>query len=95
MVECIIVIPGSTSAGEEISIGADVKIEKIAAAKLVSLTEGTPNTFSVTSLTVVDDTPSGNQIQLYTNKSVKLGVDTDASDMLILFVVKEREYTGV
>jgi len=94
-VKCLVIIPGSTSAGDEISFPADIQAAEIADAKLVTLTEGTPNTFTVTDLSVVTTTPSGNEIQLYTSKSVKLGIDTGASDMLILIIVEKHEYTGV
>ena len=90
MVEVFFVVPGAVTAGNSIDLPDWVPpLRKLVGAALVSLSGGT-----TTSLTVVTDTPSGNQIQLSDEDTVVLGVDTVANDILIIAAVPKGEYSG-
>ena len=90
MVKLFYVVPGATTAGDDIDLPDWVPpLREIVGAVLVSLSGGT-----ATSLTVVTGTPSGNQIQLSDEDTVVLGTDTVANDILIIAAVEKGEYSG-
>jgi len=94
MVEVFIIVPGSTTAGDSIDLPAYVpKLREIVGAVLVTLSDAA-SAGTVTPLTVVTETPSGNQIQLSDEDTIVLGTDTTTRDILIITAVPKGEYSG-
>ncbi|MBW2675356.1 MAG: hypothetical protein JRD89_18425 [Deltaproteobacteria bacterium] len=94
MVEVFFVVPGATTAGDSIDLPAWIPpLRELVGAALVSLSDATA-AGTVTSLSVVTATPTGNQIQLSDEDTVVLGVDTTARDILIIAAVPKGEYSG-
>jgi len=94
MVTLIMFAPGSTSAGDSISLPDWAPpVKEIAACIVVTLSDGT-NAGSIASKTVVTDTPSSGQVQLVDEGTIKLGDDTTDRDIVILIVAAKGEYSG-
>ena len=70
-----VIVPGATTAGDAISIPSGLpEIGEIISATIVSLVEGTPNTFSTASATATKESET----------SFSLDANTAASDLVIL-----------
>ena len=91
----VVLVGEGQAAGTEISLPAGIKARGILSAVKATLTEGTPNTFTATTLTVVSETPSAGQIQLASENSIKLGDDFTESDLLILVLMTADEAVKV
>ena len=91
----VVLVGEGQAAGTEISLPAGIKARGILSAVKATLTEGTPNTFTATTLTVVSETPSAGQIQLASENSIVLGDDFTASDLLILVLMTADEAVKV
>jgi len=82
------IVPGTTTAGDSISIpdGAP-KISQLVSAVAVL-------TGSATTLSVVDDASSSGQISKVSSTAVKLGDNTADGDMLVIVYIPEASAPG-
>ena len=88
----VVLVGQGQAAGEAISLPAGIEAAGILSAVRARLTEGTPNTFTVTTLTVVSGTPSSGQIALSSDgKSIILGDTFAETDLLILVLLLKGE----
>ena len=91
----VVLVGQGQAAGTEISLPTGIKARGILSAVKATLTEGTPNTFTVTTLTVVSGTPSSGQIQLLNESTIVLGDDFATTDILILVLMTADEAVKV
>lgn len=87
----VVLVGEGQAAGTEISLPTGIKAKAILSAVKATLTEGTPNKFTVTSLTVTSETPGSGEIQLYSESSIKLGDEFATTDILILTLLEKSE----
>jgi len=88
----VVLVGGGEAAGTEITLPEQAQpAYAIMSAYRTRLTEGTPNTYTKTSLSVVSGTPSSGQIQLASESSIVLGDDFANTDILVLEVLKKTE----
>jgi len=95
MVVTVVLVGGGESAGTEISLPTGIKAKAIISAVKATLTEGTPNTFTTSTLTVTTSTPGTGEIQLYSESSIKLGDTFAKTDLLILTLLEKSEVVDV
>ena len=90
----ILHVPGVVVANTDIDLPAPYpKMAIIVGAKILTLTEGGPNTYAVSDLTVVaPDTLATGQIARVDEDTYKLGDATTASDKVELVIVPETAY---
>ena len=94
--QVVILIPGSVTAGTEITIPSCYPdIGKLAYVAVISLVEGTPNTFDISEKEIVEGTPGAGQAAKKSDRGIVLGDDTGASDMLVVVYVAEGEVEGI
>lgn len=95
MAKQITVFPGVTTAGDSISLPTGVKAQALHGGRIVTLAEGTPNTFSTTELSVVYDSgPGADAVYLESENSIQLGNDTTASGSVVLEYIEKGEMPG-
>jgi len=88
----LVLVGEGQAAGTEISLPGGIEAAGILSAVKATLTEGTPNTFTVTSLAVVSGTPSSGQIALSEDgRSIVLGDEFATTDILILVLLMKSE----
>jgi len=93
--EVLILVPGAVTAGTKISFPSYAPpASKLAYVAVVSLVEGTPNTFSLSAKTITTGTPSSGEAALSGTDGIVLGDDVTASDLVIVVYVKKGEYSG-
>ena len=90
----ICIAPGSTSAGDSISIPSGApKISQLVSAVLFAGSDAT-NPASATALSVVSDASASGQISKVSATAVKLGDATTSRDILIISYIPEASAPG-
>lgn len=92
--QTIIILPGLTTAGDNISLPANAPpVSALQGGILIQVGEYTVGSDEApTDLTVVDSSPSAGEIALVDESTVVLGDNTDTFNLLQLNVIESEQY---
>jgi len=96
-VEHVVIVPGAKAANADIDLPAGYPpMGALVRVAVLSLTEGTPNTFTEAVKTIIKTgTPGAGEVILVDEDTIHIGDAVTASDMVVLDYVKKGEYSGV
>jgi len=96
MYQVLILAPGAKSANADIDFPSWApKARALCAVTVLSLTEGTPNTWTVSNKTIVTSgTPGTGEAILYDEDTIHIGDAITTSDLVVVVYIPKGEYSG-